>query len=132
MNMSNWSALGVVVEEPKLMKLGEDKVMAKTILCVNAKESCDKNMYLPVVAFNKKAHVLCSLAHKGSYIFAKGTFLTNERITSKQGKTLIALNLKITDFEILVKKPLEINEIDFVQTVQLYDPEIILEEEYDK
>ena len=125
-NHNQWNAYGVVMQEPQLRKLGNKKVMAFTILMT---ESAGAKSYLPIYAFNTKAHVLCSLAHRGSMIFAKGTFKTAVKTTSIQGKQLISLFLKITDFEVLLREPIKVADIDFADTVALYDPDNYMEEE---
>ena len=123
---NSWSVLGVVNEEPKLMKIKDNKVMARTVLVVRS-EGTDEKTYLPVVAFNKKAHIFCSLAHRGSTIFAKGVIKSNVSITSKQGKSLIGISFKITDFSVLIREPIETGEGDFADIVQLYDPESFMD-----
>ena len=118
---------GVVLEEPMLKKLSGGKVMANTIVKVVGGE----NTIVPIVAFNKKAHILCALAHKGSQIYAKGVLKSKTHITSEKGKTLIELILKVTDFAVLVKEPIQVEEGDYVDIVKLYDPELITDEEED-
>lgn len=125
-NINNWSVVGVVNAEPKLMKIKDNKVLAKTVLVIRSTDS-DEKTYLPVVAYNKKAHVLCSLAHRGSTIFAKGVIKSSINTTSKQGKTLVCISFKITDFSVLIREAVESGEDDFVETVQLYDPEAYMD-----
>ena len=125
-NKNQWTALGVVAQEPILKKLSDKKVMAFTILIT---ESAGANTYLPIYAFNKKAHVLTALAHKGSVIFVKGIFRTTVKTTSVQGKQLIAIFLKVNDFEVMIREPVKVQDIDFADTVALYDPDNFIEEE---
>lgn len=128
---NNWTAVGVVTTEPVLQKYGDEVVVAKTILTIDPINNGDKPTYLPVCAFNKKAHVLCAIAHKGSTIFAKGTINSSTSLTSIQGKTLVGVSFKITDFVVLKREPIKVDEQDFVEVVQLYDPEAFMEVEDD-
>ena len=125
-NQNQWSAYGVVLQEPILKKLSEKRVMAFTIIMTY---SAGDKTYLPIYAFNKKAHVLCALVHKGASIFAKGSFRTTTKTTSIQAKQLISMFLKVNDFEVLIKEPVKIDDIDFADTVALYDPDNYMEEE---
>ena len=125
-NQNGWTGYGVVAQEPVLKKLSDNKVMAFTVLI---SESAGQKTYLPVYAFNEKAHIMCSLAHKGSVIFAKGIFKTKVQTTRIQAKVLIGLFLKINEFEVLLKEPIRVDEIDFANTVALFDPDNFMEEE---
>ena len=125
-NKNQWTTYGVVAIEPRLKKLGDKKVMAFTIIIT---ESAGENTYLPIYAFNKKAQVLCQLAHRGSIVFVKGIFRTTVKTTSVQGKQLIAIFLKVNDFEVLIKEPIKVDDIDFADTVALYDPDNFMEED---
>ena len=125
-NKNQWTAYGVVAQEPRLKKLSEKRILAFTILIT---ESAGEKVYLPIYAFNDKAHVLNTLAHKGSMIFAKGTFRTNVRTTSIKSKQMIGLFLKISEFEVLVREPIDVKELDFADTVALYDPDNFMEED---
>ena len=127
-NKNQWTALGVVAQEPHLKKLGDKKVFAFTVLIT---ESAGENVYLPLYAFNKKAQVFAQLAHKGSVIFVKGIFRTAVKTTSVQGKQLIQVFLKVNDFEVMIREPVKVDEIDFADTVALYDPDNYMEEEED-
>lgn len=119
--LNNWCAYGFLNEEPKIMKLDDEgKCMAKSILVI---EENGQKTYIPIIAFNKKAHILCSLAHRGSAIYAKGTIGSKTEITSEQGKTLIGILFKVTDFVVLKKEPLKVEDIDFVNVVKFYDPD---------
>ena len=126
MAVNNWCVLGTVHSEPKLMKI-KNGVMAKTVIAIDPDINGDERIYLPVVAFNKKAHTLCALAHRGSIIFVKGRFKSHLTITSNQGKTLVGLTFKVLDFEVLAREPIDVNEDDFVGVVQLYEPETFME-----
>lgn len=129
MNLANnWTALGVVQREPKLVKIANGKVMARTVIIC---DSLEGKTYLPVVAFNKKAHVLAALAHRGSTIYASGSMFSKTQLTSKQGKTLVGLTFKITDFIVLVREPVETKDVDFADVVQMYDPDNFMEVEED-
>lgn len=125
-NKNQWTAYGVVAVEPRLKKLGDKKVMAFTILIT---ESAGVNTYLPIYAFNKKAHVLAELAHKGAMLFVKGIFRTTVKTTSVQGKQLIQVFMKVNEFEVLIREPIKVNDIDFADTVALYDPDNFIEED---
>ena len=125
-NKNQWTAYGAIAFEPKLKKLGDGKVMAFTVLIT---ESAGENTYLPLYAFNKKAQVFCQLAHRGSMVFVKGIFRTTVKTTSIQGKQLIAVFLKVNDFEVLIREPVKIDDIDFADTVALYDPDNFMEED---
>lgn len=129
MAITTWHAVGVVNVEPVLKKLSGGKVMARTILAIEPERVGEPMVYLPVHAFNKKAHVLCAQAHRGSTIYCKGTFRSNLQTTSQQGKTLIGILFKIIDFTILIKEPVAVEEKDFIETVRLYEPEAFMEEE---
>ena len=79
-NKIQWTAYGVVLYEPKIIRISEnDDVVARTVIVT---ESIGKKVYVPVSAYNKKARILAALAHKGSTIFAKGTFKTKTTVTS--------------------------------------------------
>ena len=123
---NQWTALGVVAYEPVLKKINDDLVAAKTVII--SENNGEKNQ-IPVVAYNKKAHVLCALAHKGSTIFAKGVFQTNMQLTSIQAKTLLTINFKIIDFEVMIREPVKISDVDYVDIAAKYDPEFFMEEE---
>lgn len=125
-NKNQWTAYGVVAQEPRLKKLANEKVLAFTILIT---ESAGEKVYIPIYAFNEKAHVLCALAHKGAIIFAKGIFRTKVRTTSVQAKNLIGLFMKVNEFEVLVREPVAVEDINFADTVALYDPDNFMEEE---
>lgn len=125
-NKNQWTAYGVVAIEPAIKKLGNGKTMATTVLI---SESAGEKVYLPLVAFNSKAHVMCTLAHKGSIVFVKGGFRTKTHTTSIRAKTLVQVFLKVNEFEVLVREPVEIDNIDFADTVALYDPDSFMEEE---
>ena len=125
---NQWTALGVVAYEPVLKKLSEDRVAARTVII---SESSGEKTQIPVVAYNKKAHVLCALAHKGSTIFAKGVLCTNIELTSRQAKTLVMINFKITDFDVLIREPIKVDDIDYVDIAAKYDPEYFMEVEED-
>lgn len=123
---NQWTAYGVVAYEPKLMTLNKGVVAAKTVLIT---ETAGVKVHLPVVAYNKKAHVLCAVAHKGSTIFAKGVFLSHTEVTSIQGKTLIGVDMKINEFEVMIREPVNVEDVDFVDIAAKYDPEFVIEEE---
>lgn len=127
-NKNQWTAYGVVALEPTLKKLSGGKVMATSILIT---QSANENVYIPICAFNDKAHVLCALAHKGSIIFAKGIFRSKLTTTSIQAKSLISISMKINEFEVLVREPIRVEDLDFADTVALYDPEAFMEVEGD-
>lgn len=114
--INSWSAYGVVLEEPTLMSLKDDVVCAKTILAVEG------GTYLPLTAFNKKAHVLCALVHRGATILAKGYVQSKVTITSNQGKMLVGTTFKVTDFVVMKKEPVAVDEANFADVVQLYEP----------
>ena len=127
---NNWNAYGVVLEEPKIMKLSEGKIMCRTVLAVGVDHQ-KANAYLPIVAYNKKAHIFAQTVHKGATICCKGVMVSKESITSQQAKVLVGLMFKITDFVVLIKEPVKTNELDFVDVVQLFNPENFMEEEND-
>lgn len=124
-NKNQWTAYGLVLQEPRLKKLGDKRCLAFTILVT---ESSGEKVYLPIYAFNDKAHVLCTLAHKGAMLFVKGIFKTKVRTTSVQSKELIGMFLKVNEFEVVVKEPIKVEDIDFADTVALYDPDNYMEE----
>ena len=128
MSVSNeWHALGVVNDEPVLKKLDtKGGVMAKTVLVIAPEMNGEEPVYLPIEAYNKKAHVLCALAHRGSTIFVKGKLKSNLRLTSQQGKTLVGISFKVNDFAVLIREPVKVTEMDFAQVVQLYEPEAFM------
>ena len=123
---NEWSALGIVAYEPIKKKIAQNTIVAKTVLLSNTKGEVQK---IPICAFNEKAHTLCALAHKGSTIFAKGTIETSTKITSIQSKVLICLNLKVTEFEVLLREPVNIDNIDYADVVEMYDPESFIDME---
>ena len=85
--------------------------------------------YLPITVFNKKAQVFVALVHKGSKIYAKGTIMT-KLDTTDYGKTIIAISFKVTDFDVIQRtEPSNIEESDFVDVVELYDPESFMDSE---
>lgn len=126
LNKNQWTAFGVVAQEPRIKKISKDKVIAFTVLI---SESANEKVFLPICAFNNKAHVLCSLAHRGSQIFVKGTFRSKTKITSVKSKTLVCLFLKVSEFQVMVREPVKVEENDFADTVALYDPDIYMEED---
>lgn len=122
---NNWSALGVLQSEPKLIKISDGKVMARAVLVCDAVEG---KTYIPIAAFNKKAHVLTALAHRGSIIYATGSMYSTTQITSKKGKTLVGITFKLNDFVVLVKEPIKTSDEDFADVVQMYDPDNFMED----
>lgn len=126
--MNSWTAYGVVLEEPKLMKLSEGRLMCRTVISVGI-EHRDSRAYLPIATYNKKAHIFAETVHKGATIYCKGIIQSHENITSKQGKVLVGLIFKVTDFVILIKEPVSTNELDFVDVVKYFNPENFTKEE---
>ena len=125
---NSWEALGVVQEEPKLMKLSEGKIMCRSVLAVGIEHK--KGLaYLPVVAYNKKAHIFAETVHKGATIYCKGIIKSHESITSQQAKVLVGLSFKINEFVILIKEPVKTDEISFADVIQLYNPDNFMEVE---
>lgn len=122
---NKWQVVGIVMNEPKLMKIDEKHVVAKAIIKVEGKE----NTLLPVATYNKKAHVFCALAHRGSLIVASGKIVCSTDITSIQAKTLISVSFKLNDFDVLRKEPIEVEYQDYVDIANICDPENFLEEE---
>lgn len=127
-NSNQWTAYGVVLYEPRLMKMSGDHVACRTVI---ATQSAKEKVYLPITAYNKKAHTLIALAHKGSTIFVKGSFRTKTTTTSIKAKELLHLELKVNEFEVLLREPVKIEETDFADAVAVYDPETFMEVEED-
>lgn len=127
-NKNQWSIYGVVLFEPKIMKFSDNDIVARTVIMT---ESIGKKTYLPISAYNKKAHILAALAHKGSTIYAKGIFKTKTTTTSIQAKELIHIELKITDFDVIIREPIKIKDLDFADVVAAYDPDAFMEVEED-
>ncbi len=127
-NKNGWTAYGIVLYEPRLLKLSGGHVAARTVV---ATESAGEKVYLPITAYNKKAHTLVALAHKGSTVFLKGTFRTNTTTTSIKAKELLHLQLKVNEFEVLIREPVKIEDLDFADAVAVYDPDTFMEEEED-
>ena len=115
-NSNQWTAYGVVLYEPRLMKMSGDHVACRTVI---ATKSAKEKVYLPITAYNKKAHTLIALAHKGSTIFVKGSFRTKTTTTSIKAKELLHLEL------------VKIEDTDFADAVAVYDPETFMEVEED-
>ena len=125
---NRWEATGIVLKEPTLKKLSNDTVVARTILMT---QSSEERCVFPVSAFNKNAYILCALAHKGSMIFAKGVIKTRESVTSIQAKRLVSIQFKITDFKVLLKEPIDFEEINFADTIAFYEPDSFMEGDED-
>lgn len=129
METSNWQAVGIVWQEPKLYyNKTTGKTMARAILGIlPGRYDKGKYNFLPVTAFGKQAQVFVHVAHKGSFVFCTGTLYTNTTTTNEQAKTLIQVTCRVKDVVVLKREEMKLDDIDFVGMSQLYDPESFLD-----
>lgn len=125
--INTFYAIGVVNEEPKLRKLDNGKLMARTILAVYDRNNLEVKHYLPLTAFNKKARILTNLCHRGSTIYVKCTISTDVTTTSIQAKQLISVTFRVIDMVVLKREPMACEDLDFADVIQLYDPETFMD-----
>jgi single-stranded DNA-binding protein len=103
--------------------------MARTILGILPNRYRKDFSFIPVCAFSTTAHIMTHLCHKGSLVMMQGALFSDSTLTSEQSKTLIKLTFYAKDIVVLKREDLKLDDIDFVGTAQMYDPELFLEME---